>query len=226
MELLDLAFPPLKWLGSFWTHQTHIRLVTPPVIQESKPPALPVHDAGGGAGTLLFGITTRARDPVTVSKVQVNFSAPLQLLNPGKKAFFTPATSLDPERPFCVVWDGAAPVRRDLIQAFALAAHFVPGMSVALVHIVVHAQRQGSTLGRFALKRRLQVTVFPYLVVLKKERILGLCLPPKCSFTSLQPFLIEGGFFAVGGPGPVLAHEIFRGGTTSSTRIDLPGDQV
>jgi len=75
MEVLDLAFAPLKWLGSFWTHQTHIRLVRPPVIQESKPPALPVHDAGKGG----HRCKNNLRDaPPVISEIPFCASDPLR----------------------------------------------------------------------------------------------------------------------------------------------------
>ena len=68
---------------------------------------------------------------------------------------------------------------------------------------------------------RQRVTTKEYLARLTSELVRGIVVPPKCGFSTPQPFLIEGAMTVSGGSGPVMVHERMSDGTVSSNRVDL-----
>ncbi len=221
LKLLGSAIAPFKWFNALCLDQTRIK-ITPLCAIDRQSDSLPVHDDGHRTGILLFAIATRSKHPVEITRVEVNFHGPLQLLDPGGRGFFKISGSLDLDFPFQVFWDGTASLRRDVQQAFALIARFPSGTNEYPICISVHARRLRSTIGGFWSHGRSRITTKRYRVVLTSEHILGLPLPPKCSQTTPQPFLIETAVMAYGGPGSVVVHEILADGTTLSNHVGLP----
>lgn len=221
LKMLGAAVAPVKWLYRLCVDQTRIEIATPHVANWPRQ-SLPVQDDGSGCGQLLFSVTTRSKLPVEITRIEVTYAAPLQLLDPGTPGFFVGSDTLDRELPFCMSWEGRAVVRSDLQQAFALTARFPDRVHEQLIRISVHARRQHSTIGGFVAEGRPRVTTIEYRARPTSEPILGLLVPPKGMLTTLQPFLIEGAMTASGGPGPVVVHERLSDGTVSSKRVDLP----
>ncbi len=222
LNLLGSAISPFKWFYALCVDQTRIKIVVPHCAADGHNDSLPVHDDGKRAGLLLFAIATRSKHPVEITRVEVNFHGPLQLLDPGGRGFFKPSGMLDLDFPFQVFWDGTTSIRRDAQQAFALLARYPGGTNEYSICIAVHALRLRSGIGGFRIRGRPRVTTRRYRVALTSEHVQGLPVPPKCSLTSPQPFLIESAMMACGGPGSVAVHEILADGATSSKHIDLP----
>jgi hypothetical protein len=223
LKLLGGALGPFKWLYALCVDQTRIDIVAPHSAKGCPRDCLLVHDDGHRGGLLLFAVASRSKRPVEITRIEVGFPSSLQLLDPGGRGFFKASGSLEPDLPFQVSWDGIAPVRRGVQQAFALSARFPAGTDEYGIRLTVWAHRVRSATGGFRFHGRLRVTTKRYRLVLTQQQILGVPVPPKSEQTTPQPFLIEGATSVHGGPGPVVVHEIFIDGTTSSTRIDLPG---
>lgn len=220
LKMLGAAVAPVKWLYRLCVDQTRIEIAAPHVANWPKQ-SLPVQDDGSGGGQLLFSVTTRSKLQVEITRIEVAYAAPLQLLDPGNRGFFVGSGTLDRELPFCMCWEGRAVVRSDLQQAFALTARFPDRVHEQLVRISVHARRRCSTIDGFVAEGRLRVTTIEYRARPTSEPVLGLLVPPKCELTTPQPFLIGGSVTMSGGPGPVVVHERLSDGTVSSKQVDL-----
>lgn len=191
LKVLETAVAPAKWLYGLCADQTHIEIVAP-FAANWPSRSLPVPVDERGEGLLLFGVTTRSERPVEIIRIEVDYAAPLQLLDPGNRGFFVGSSALDPELPFRMYWEGRVVVRSDLQQAFALTARFPDQVDEQLIRISVHARRQHSTIGGFVAQGRLRVTTIEYRARPTSEPVLSLPVPPKGSLTTPQPFLIEG----------------------------------
>jgi hypothetical protein len=222
LKLLGGVFAPFNWLYALCVDQTRIDIVSPHSATACPSKFLLVHDSGHRGGLMLFAVTTRSRRPVEITRVEIRFPSSLQLLDPGGRGFFKIATSLEPDLPFQVSWDGSASVRRGVQQAFALGARFPDGVNEYPIRMTVCAYRVRSASGGFRFHGRLRVTTKGCRVLLTQQQVLGLPVPPNAAQTTPQPFLIEATSWVQGGQGPIVAHEIFTDGTTSSERIDLP----
>jgi hypothetical protein len=203
--------------------QTRIETSGPASAEVCPSNSLLVHDDGHRRGILLFTVSSRSKRPVEVTRIEVGFPSSLQLLDPGGSGFFKTDASLDPDLPFQVSWDGRELVRRGVQLAFAMSAHFPTGSNEYGIRLTVLAHRERSATGGFRFHGRSRVTTKRYRLVLTQQPILGYRIGPKDTLTTSQPFLTEGAMWAKGGQGPVVAHEIFDDGTTSSKQIDLPG---
>lgn len=221
-KLLALGFRPVNWLYTVLADQTQINWVLPQTTKCSAP-ALLVHDNGKGDGLLLFGITTHSKHPVEITRIEIDYAAPIQILDPGEVRFFKTSGTQDWDFPFRLYWEGSALIRRNLQQAFGATIRFRNEVKARPIRIRVHAMRQWTRLGGFPEKGRSQMTSRRFLVTLTSENIIGLCVPPKSAMVSPQPFLNASSVTAVG-KGPALVHEIFNDGRTSSKQVILPGD--
>lgn len=221
-KILGTLVSPAKWLYGLCVDQTRIN-ISVPSVKDWPCVLFPVEDKGGGTGLLLFGVTTRSKKPVEITRVEVDYAASLQLLDPGNRGFFVGSGTLDMELPFRMFWKGSAVVRSDLQQGFALAVKFLGSIHEQRVRISIYARRQVTSVGGFVAEGRQRVTTKEYRVRLTTGPVLGLAVPPKCAFTTPQPFLTESAANISGGPGPVMLHECMSNGTVSSKRVDLPG---
>src|SRR5712692_11709663 len=157
LKVLGAITSPAKWLFQLCTDQTRIEVVLSHGEQCSSD-SIPVQNTGDNTGLLMFGVTTRAKQQVEISRVEVQYAAPLQLVDPGHRGFFVGGGTLDSELPFCVGWDGSAAVRSDVQQAFALTARFPNRAQEGRLRISIHARRQHSAIGGFVSQGRLQVS--------------------------------------------------------------------
>ncbi len=220
LKLLSSLVSPVKWLYALCVDQTRIEVVAP-CVKGWPNTLLPVENKQNGGGLLLFAVTSRSRGPVEITRVEVAYATPLQLLDPGNRGFFVGSGTLDDELPFSMSWEGSAVVRSDLLQGFALTARFSPPVYEHRVRISVYARARRTTIGSFTAHGRSRVTTSEYRVRLTSEAVLGLTIPPKCGYTTPQPFLIESEWKGSGTQGPIQVHERFADGTVSSHRVDL-----
>lgn len=221
-KVIGMLMSPAKWLYGLCVDQTRIAILTPST-KDCATGSFPVENDGSGAGLLLFGVTTQSKKPVEIIRVEIDYAAPLQLLDPGKRGFFAASGTFDTELPFRMFWDGSAIIRSDLQQGFALTACFPNSSHEQCIRVSVYARRKHTAIGGFLAHGRTRVTTKIYPVRLAAEPVLGMVLPPKCSFTTPQPFLIESAAKASGGPGLLMVHERMSDGTVSSKNVDLPG---
>jgi hypothetical protein len=140
VRLVTSALKPAQWLYQLFVDQTQIEFIAPeaPKCQKTH---LPIHDNGTGEGLLWFGITTRSKHQVAITGVEVDYAAPLQILDPGQRGFFTASGSQDAVFPFRLSWRGTALVRRDIQQAFAILVRFTGDVRERLVRITTYARR-------------------------------------------------------------------------------------
>lgn len=218
LKSLESLVSPAKWLHRLYVDQTRIEISIPHAEGWSGE-TIPVNDGATGTGLLLFGLTTRSRHPVEITRVEVDYAAPLQLFDPGNRGFFVGGGTLDTNLPFCMTWEGTVIVRVDVQQAFALHARFPNRVSAQRLRIYVHARRKHTQLGGFLGQGRIHVTTKEYQVRATSDRVLGLRVPPKTGFTSPQPFLIENQVIGSGRDISVLVHERMFDGTVSSRHV-------
>ena len=133
---------------------------------------------------LLFGVTTQSKKPVEITRVEVDYAAPLQLLDPGNRGFFAGSGTFDTELPFRMFWKGSAIVRSDLQQGFALTARFPNSNHEQCIRVSVYARRQHTAVGGFLTQGRSRVTTKEYQARLTPEPVFGIAVPPKCAFTT------------------------------------------
>jgi hypothetical protein len=186
---------------------------------------LPVSDKGNNHGLLIFAVTTQAQQEIEISRVEVQYAAPLQLYDPGNRGFFIGSGTLDSQLPFCMTWNGYAEVRKDVQQAFALTAQFPNRLQDQVIRVCVHARRRRFSIGGFVFQGRQRVTRKDIRTRLIAQPLLGFKVPPLCSITTPQPFLIESGGTAAtlpGESGSLLVHTRNADGTVSSIRVELP----
>jgi hypothetical protein len=225
IKLPGLLKVPAKWLYKLVVDQTGIELSGqhPHTMQANS---LLVPDDLTGEGLLLFGITTTSRRPIEIVKVTVDYSTPLQLLDPNQLGFFQTASSNDDDLPFRIFCEGSFQLHSKMVHAFALTAQFPHGVRELPARISVHARTLSSSAGGFQSYGRTQISKFFYRIVLSDYPLLGLAILPKHSATSSQPFLIQSAVSASGVAGSaVLVHEQLKDGTVSSKIIELPDDQ-
>ncbi|HVS26089.1 MAG TPA: hypothetical protein VHE58_02125 [Burkholderiales bacterium] len=225
LKLFGAIAAPLKWVHRVWFDQTRIEVLFP---QAANWPwrSVPVFHEGNNGGLLLFSVTTQSKRPVEVTRVEVHYAAPLQLLDPGNRGFFIGSGTLNNDLPFCVQWNGSLTVRADVQQAFAVAARFPNRVEEQNIRICIHARRQHEVIGGFSSPGRCRITTKEYQARLISEPLIGFRVPPLCSLTTPQPFLIEKGQTATTAPGEstsIIVHTRDADGTASSTRIKLPG---
>jgi hypothetical protein len=166
---------------------------------------------------------TASSKPVEITRVEVDYAAPLQLRDPEHRGFLGTGSALDPKHPFRIFWKGSEITRAGIIQMFALIATFPDGCHEHQITISVHARRQHSPVGGFLSYGRMHLTVVHRSLELVSEPLRGFALHPGWSATSAQPFLIEQSFTASGPGQSVIVHELLKDGTASSKQIKLPG---
>lgn len=223
--LLKLA-GPLKslgrWLFAFKTDQTTIEIIGLSSPTQS-PSFLLINTDQNGDGKLIFGITTKSEQPVELVKLTIDYSAPLQLLDPGNIGFFSTSGTGDETLPFRLYWEGSIDLRRMIIHAFALITRFPSGSSQLPIRISVHARVQKSSIGGFIEHGRTQLTSNMHRIVRTSEPV-GLIVPPKHSYTSSQPYLIQSAHYVSTDAkeiAPLLVHEQLADGTVSSELVDI-----
>lgn len=224
-ELMDFSFlkaliSPAKWLYALCVDQTRISVLVP-YIKGWPEKLIPVQDKGGLTGLVLFSVTTQSKRPVEITRISVDHAATLQLRDPGNRGFFIGGSALDEELPFRMMWEGSVHVRADLQQLFALAATFPDSTQEQRIRVSIHARRSRAYVGGFEGFGRARVTAIEFHARLTTEQVLGTLLPPKCSVSTPQPFLIEGAVTVAGGPGPFVVHERLADGSVSTKSIEL-----
>jgi len=224
LKLLDPIKSSVRWLYLLVTDQTKIEVAGQ--CSSTQPPrALLVQTNKKGDGLLLFGITTKSRRPVELTKLTIDYSTPLQLKNPDGVAYFTMASSNDETFPFRLCWEGSIELQNKHIHAFALTTR-IPTISQLPIRITTHARVHNSYIGGFVGNGRMQVSSSVYRIISTGEILSGLEIPPKFSLTSSQPFLIQSAATASNNSNStssVLIHEQFADGTASSKIIDILG---
>jgi len=176
-------------------------------------------------GLLVFGITTRSRYSVEILKIAIDYSIPLQLMDPKKMGFFQAVGSGDERFPFRLVSEQRFQLRSMLMHAFALIAQFPPGIRQVPARISVHARTIRTLTGGVESVGRTQITSNLYRIVLADDRLLGINIPPNHSLTTIQPFLIQCGLTAsgYGANSSALVRERFNGATESPGVAEHPG---
>ena len=224
LRVVSAITSPLKWLYNLVADQTRIRVLTPSGNNWDWK-SIPVHDDGTNAGILMFGVTTESQREIEITRIEVHYAAPLQLLDPGSRGFFVGAGTLDSELPFCMRWDGSIDARHDVQQAFALIARFPNRSQDHAVRFSIHARRRHSSIGGFLGWGRVRVTSIDHRIRLVSQPVLGLPVPPRCSMTTPQPFIIEGSITASTKPGEeasVVVHARDANGSVSSQNVRIP----
>lgn len=225
IKLLGFLKTPAKWLYSLVVDQPEIKLSgqQPNSLQANS---LLIPDNHTGEGVLLFGITTTSRCPIEVVKVAVDYSAPLQLLDPNKIGFFQTEGSNDEDLPFRIFCEGSFKLHSKLVHAFALTAQFPLGARELPARISVHARTHRSSVGGFESVGRIHISRNYYRIVLSDQPLQGLEVPPKNLLTSSQPFLIQSAIFGYGPPGvEVELHEQLNDGKVYSKIVVLTDPQ-
>jgi hypothetical protein len=224
LKVLGLLTSPAKWLYNLFIDQTKIKVI-PPAAENWTWSSFPVQFNGTLEGILSFAIGTESTRPVEVVRVDVHHSASLQIFDPGNRGFFVGVVIPDAEFPFAMCWSGVAEVRRDVLQAFAINARFPDSVTDRPIRISVHARKRHSSFGGFLSQGRTHVTTVECRVRLVSQRVLGIPLPPRCSLTTPQAFLVESGIAAsapVGETGSVVVHTLDADGTVSTARRRVP----
>ena len=224
LKILGTLISPVKWLYHLCTDQTRIEIVLPQA-ENWNWDSIPVQDTGNETGLFMFGVSTKAKQDVEITRIEVLYAAPLQLLDPGNRGFFIGAGTLDSDLPFCVYWNGSAAIRSDVQQSFALSAHFPHRLQDCRIRIAIHARRRHSSIGGFVTEGRCHVSTSEYRIRLVSQRVLGLRVPPLCWMTTPQPFLIEGAVTASTLPGQscsVITHTRDADGNVASTKFGVP----
>jgi hypothetical protein len=95
---LNTVIAPLKWIYSLFADRTFITIVGQEPFN-GPAEALLVYDQGGHRGELRFGVTTTSKGPLELTRVEVDYAAPLQLQDPERRGFFDTESTHHPERP-------------------------------------------------------------------------------------------------------------------------------
>lgn len=162
----------------------------------AAPDSLFIENDSTGMGLLVFGLTTRSRHPVELLRIEIDYSVPLQLLDPKKMGFFQAGGSNDEDFPFRLYSDEGCQLHSNLIHVFALITQFPPDLREFPVRITVHARTLGFSANGIETCGRKQITRRFYRVVLADDRLLGIKIPPEHFLTTIQPFLIQCGLTA------------------------------
>ena len=223
LKALQSLASPARWLYRLYVDQTRIQISIPDA-EGWCGETIPVADGGSSASLLLFGITTESKRPVEVTRVEVDYAAPMQLFDPGNRGFFIGSGTLDPSFPFCMSWEGSVTVQTGVQQAFALNARFPNPIYEQRLRISIHARRQHTYLGGFLGQGRTRITTKEYRARATSKRVLGLRVPPKTALTSPQPFLIESQVIGSGQDISLTIHERMSDGTVSTQHVGRPGE--
>jgi hypothetical protein len=228
-KLISWIVAPTKWLFRVFIDQTAIEVVgtrpLPEHAREWPKHYLPVHDDGTGGGPLIFIVTSASKRSVEITRIEVDYAAPLQVTDPGNRGFFRHSTTHDLRLPFRVYWEGNEEVSWNLQQEFQLVARSPYPEREQTVRISVYARRRHHPLGGFLTFGRLRITRVEFQAHFTCIQLYTV-LPPKCTVTSPQPFVIESGRSMLGPGGSLIAHEVLADGSTSSTPIVLPGGEA
>lgn len=184
-----------------------------------------IYENNNAEGNLLFAISTASECPIELLKVEIEYSAPLQLYDPKKMGFFQYGNSNDDELPFSIYCEDVYQINPKVIHAFALTARFPSGSRELPVRILVHARIRASSKGGFDSHGRTQITRFFYRVALSDKPLLGLPLPPQYTLTSPQPFVVQSAKYWSGDSISCLIHEQMEDGTASSTLFEMKRDR-
>lgn len=211
-----------KWLLAFMVDQTKIVIIGSSSPTQS-PNSLLINTDQYGKGELIFGITTKSVQPVELVKLTIDYSAPLQLFDPINMGFFSMSSTGDETLPFRIYWEGSIELQQMIIHAFALTTQFPIGSSQLPIRISAHARVQKLSIGGFTEHGRTQLTSSIHRIVRTPEPV-GLAVPPKHSFTSSQPFILQSALYVSSGAkdiAPLLVHEQLTDGTVSSELVDI-----
>jgi hypothetical protein len=224
IKLAGLLKVPAQWFYTLVTDQTKIEICGKH-SDNTQQNSLFVENDSTGMGLLIIGITTRSRHSIEILKIAIDYSMPLQLLDPKKMGFFQAEGSSDESLPFRIFSEQRFQFQSRLMHVFALIAQFPPGVHELPVRISVYARTLRVSVGGFESVGRTQITRKLYRIVLAGNRLLGMKVTPKHSLTTIQPFLIQAGLTAsgYGVAGSALVHEQFNDGTASSKIVELPG---
>jgi hypothetical protein len=211
---------PLKSLFSLWQDEAVITFSGPDTAQGSSK-QLFVHIDNAHTGVLMLALSTISRKPVELKRLELDYSAPLQLFDPKQQGFFCSEQSLDSDRPFRLVWKGDAQIQKGLIQLFAVVAVFPHLAQPHEVRITAYTQKIHRRLG-FMSRGRLQVSSQLRSLVGTCQPVMGIVVPPKWSATSPQPYVIESEFKSPDTSGSLAVHETLKDGRTSSKQLQWP----
>jgi len=208
---------PFKWLYNLAVDQTLITIEGQAVLGEPDK-LFAVVDRGNRSGYLNFSILTSAEGEVELLSIQISYTAPLQLTDPGNRGFFKGAMVSDQTYPFALVWTGNVIIRKDLLQMFAVETHFPTSLSEAHVTFKIRSRRIKQSIGGYRSYGREHERVLEQTIHLTNKPITGLRLPPKTGFSTPQRFFVESGMTLGGqkGDGPILVHQRFDDGTVST----------
>lgn len=222
IKLAELLKVPAQWFYMLVRDQTKIEIFGKH-SDNTQQDSLFVENDSTGMGLFIFGVTTRSRHSIEILKISIDYSTPLQLLDPKKMGFFQAEGSSDQSFPFRIFSEQRFQLHSMLLHVFALIAQFPPGVRELPVRISVHARTLRSSVGGFESVGRTQITTKLYRIVLADNRLLGMKVPLKHSLTTIQPFLIQAGLTAsgYGVPGSALVHEQLNDGTASSKILDV-----
>jgi hypothetical protein len=224
LRLLTSLMSPIKWGSQLVSNRTRIKFRVPSA-DDCTIGTIPIKDSGNGSGLLVFGVSTYAKDPIEITRVEVHYSTPFQLFDPGNMGFFVGGGSPDMGLPFCMAWDGRAQVRADVQQAFGLSARFAAGTNESRIRFAIHAKRVHSTIGGYVETGKLQVTSKDFLVKLVRGPISGIPVPPRSHLTTPQPFIIQSEVSAsapLGDDISLVVHTRDANGVATSTTIKKP----
>jgi len=215
IKLTGLIKAPIKWLYYLVVHQTKV-IVISQEPNELEKKSLLIFAGNKGEGNLFFGISTSSKIPIEVIKIEVDYSAPLQLHDPKKMGFFKYAVSCDEMFPFRIFCEGSFQLNSKLISTFALTSQFPPNINEIPVRISVHARVRNISVGGYESYGRIQITKQNYRLVLSNTPLMGIAIPPLHNMTSPQPFLIQSAVYGTGETVNVLTHQISKDGTVKS----------
>ena len=167
----------------------------------------------------MFVVGTESKKPVDVVRIEIEFAAPLQVLDPDKRGFFCVETSLNKTYPFRVFSEDSFIIQNNQSCVFALNAIFPETSKEQDVIFCVHARRRHSSFGGYLSFGRTQVTRIRKKIHLTSEFVRGINIPPKSGIYVIQPFLAERGVSGAGKEISVKVNECFKDGSVATNHI-------
>ncbi|TAK60814.1 hypothetical protein [Methylobacter sp.] len=217
-KLISPAFTIIKSVCKLLLDKTSINVSGTEIIDPAKA-TLYIADQGNNAGLFMFVVGTRSKKPVEVVRIEMEFAAPLQVLDPDKRGFFCVETSLNKTYPFRIFSESSFTIQNDQSSVFALNVIFPETSKEQDVIFCVHAQRKHSSFGGYLTFGRTQVTSIRKKIYLTSEFIRGFEIPPESGISTIQPFLAERGLSGASKEISVTVHEYFKDGSVATNRI-------
>jgi hypothetical protein len=218
IKLIGLMSSIIKSLVNVIIDRTKIDITGKEILYQDND-ALYIKRDHENKGLLIFGISTKIKKPVDVVRVEIEFAAPLQLLDPDDRGFFHLEHSLNKDYPFRVISENRFTTNSSISYLFALNAIFPEEIDKQKIIFSVYAQRRHSSFFGYLSFGKTQTTRISKDIHLTSEFVKGIKVLPNCVVTTIQPFLAERGFSGAGKEVSAIVHESFKDGTVTTKII-------